>query len=76
MVQALPQYSEQIDKLSLHVEVSFSFMGGDIVWLNDSSLPILYFVNLIFHSKVMSALAVFSTVWSAENCATLSFLSS
>ena len=23
MVQALPQYSEQIDKLSLHVEVSF-----------------------------------------------------
>lgn len=23
MVQALPQYSEQIEKLSLHVEVSF-----------------------------------------------------
>lgn len=23
MVQALPQYSDQIDKLSLHVEVSF-----------------------------------------------------
>lgn len=26
MVQALPQYSEQIDKLSLHVEVSSLFM--------------------------------------------------
>jgi CRISPR/Cas system CMR-associated protein Cmr1 (group 7 of RAMP superfamily) len=26
MVQALPQYSEQIDKLSLHVEVSFVVM--------------------------------------------------
>jgi len=26
MVQALPQYSEQIDKLSLHVEVSSSVM--------------------------------------------------
>lgn len=25
MVQALPQYSEQIDKLSLHVEVSSFF---------------------------------------------------
>jgi len=25
MVQALPQYSEQIDKLSLHVEVSFVY---------------------------------------------------
>jgi len=26
MVQALPQYSEQIDKLSLHVEVSSAVM--------------------------------------------------
>jgi hypothetical protein len=28
MVQALPQYSDQIDKLSLHVEVRFFIFGS------------------------------------------------
>ena len=33
MVQALPQYSEQIDKLSLHVEVSVFVYVNDIFYL-------------------------------------------
>lgn len=36
MVQALPQYSEQIEKLSLHVDVSFMYswlsLYNDFVW--------------------------------------------
>lgn len=54
MVQALPQYSEQIDKLSLHVEVWLSFMGRDIVWLDRTSLPLAYillFIYLFFNFK-------------------------
>lgn len=34
MVQALPQYSEQIDKLSLHVEVSFCTSKNFIILEN------------------------------------------
>lgn len=34
MVQALPQYSEQIDKLSLHVEVSFPMSKNFLILEN------------------------------------------
>jgi len=32
MVQALPQYSEQIDKISLHVEVSFLLLAANYLF--------------------------------------------
>ena len=45
MVQALPQYSEQIDKLSLHVEVGRSFVMQS--WYHFFFAPIRMAVSMV-----------------------------
>jgi len=53
MVQALPQYSEQIDKLSLHVEVSSAVMQS-MMSSPKKTTTILY--AFLFKKNVLSSL--------------------
>jgi predicted ribosome-associated RNA-binding protein Tma20 len=54
MVQALPQYSEQIDKLSLHVEVSSCAMQS---WYSEKSVIVVWCAKEMFYLHVEADLS-------------------
>lgn len=72
MVQALPQYREQLEKLSLHIHVQFEnfkkslsqIVGMKVVLSACLTLRVLYMHSIEHHRKVFPGVTDLGVPWS------------